>query len=402
MTVLLLSRTVMSAIALLIVFACVASAAPTSLNLVLLDQSTLAMIKQRAAEPQIKAALDKLRTAADAALEKPAPSVTDKQNLPVGSDPHDYMSLAIYFWPNPKTPDGKPYVNRDGVVNRKEVDAGDSPRKDKLVNGVRAMALAYYFFDDAKYAKGAAKYLRTWFFDEKTRMNPNLNHAQYVPGVAEGRGYGIIETRSFVQLVDAVTLLQGSPAWSEADHAAFKNWMSQFVDWLQDSELGRDEANAENNHGEWYDAQLCGLAQFVGRDDVVQRVAKEEGPKRIAKQIEPDGRLPKELTRTKSMHYSLFALDAWFQVARIARPAGVDVFNYESDDGRSLRKVLAFMTPFMLGEEKWTYPSIDHETYANYAGMFHRAARVYNEPRFEEVAKKLRGGATDIEAMINE
>ncbi|MDB5327554.1 MAG: Alginate lyase [Phycisphaerales bacterium] len=402
MTVLTLPRVAMAGALTVALFSSVAAAQTADGKFVLLDESTLASIKGRMAEPDVKAAIDKLLASADEALTKPGPAVTEKTALPVGNDPHDYMSLAIYFWPNPKTPDGKPYVNRDGVVNRKEVDSFDAPRKDRLINSVRAMALAYHFTGDSKYADGAAGYLRKWFLDPNTRMNPNLNHGQFVPGVADGRGYGIIETRSFVQLVDAVTLLDGSPSWSAADMAGFKAWMSEFVDWLQTSKIGGDEAKADNNHGEWYDAQLCGLAKFVGKDDVVRRVASEEGARRIAKQMEPDGRLPRELTRTKSMHYSLFALDAWFQVARIAKTSGVDLYEYQSEDARSLRKGLEFMTPFMLGEQKWTYPSIDQESYSGYAGMFRRAAKVYNEPRFEAVAKKLRGDTTNVEALLND
>jgi hypothetical protein len=371
-------------------------------NFVLLDDATLSSVKQRTAEPGVKEAIDKLRATADAALAKPGPTVTGKTTLPVGHDPHDYMSLAIYFWPNPNTPDGKPYVKHDGVVNRKEVDSYDAPRCGRLISSVRAMALAYYFTGEAKYADGAAAYLRKWFLDPATRMNPNLNHGQFVPGVSDGREFGLIETRSFVQLVDAVTQLEGTSAWSAADMTAFKAWVSEYVDWMQNSKIGRAAANTGNNHAEWYDFQLCGLARFLGKDDVVSRVLAEEGPRRIAKQIEPDGRLPEELARTKSMSYSLFALEAWFQLARIAKTSGVDLYQYQSDDGRTLRKSLDFLTPFLLGEQKWTYPSMEQENFSSYAGLFRRAARVYNEPRFEAVAKKLRGGDINIEALLND
>lgn len=368
-----------------------AAATSSAAPFVLLDRAALEQVKARLAsgDPVVAKAVERLRKDADAALAKPAPSVTEKKTLPVGDDPHNYMSLAIYFWPDPNTPDGKPYVNRDGVVNREEVNQYDAPRKERLINGVRAMALAYYLLDDPKYADGAAKYLRTWFLDSATRMNPNLNHAQFVPGRNDGRCYGIIETRAFVQLCDAVNLLEGSAAWSEADRNGFRAWMSEFVDWLQTSKNGKEEANTQNNHGQWYDAQLAGIARYLGRDDIVRRVAEENGKRRLAEQVEPDGSLPKELSRTRSLHYSLFAIDAWVQLASIAKPVGVDLFQFKTDDDRSLKQAIDYLTPYLLGEKKWERPTLEGDRYNDYAGMFRHLARAYDDERLTAVAKTL-------------
>lgn len=365
--------------------------APAS-RFVLLDGDALARLKQRVAanDPAVKPAIDALRAEADAALSKPAPTVTEKKTLPVGNDVHDYMSLAIYFWPDPSKPDGKPYMNRDGEVNRKEVNEYDAPRKDRMIIAVRAMAMAYYLTDDEKYAEGAARYLRTWFLDESTRMNPNLDHAQFVPGSNEGRSFGIIETRGFVQLVDSVILLDGSAAWTAADREGVRTWMNTFVDWLQTSKNGREEVNASNNHGEWYDMQLAGLARYLGRDDVVLRVVSENGPKRIADQVAPDGSLPKELTRTRSLHYSLFAIDAWVQLAEIGNSSGFDLYHFQTPDGRGLKAALDFMTPFVLGDKKWEHPMIGEDNSRDYRGTFRRAAKAYGDERFAAVVERLR------------
>jgi hypothetical protein len=360
-------------------------------SFVLLDFAALSKLKQRVAanDPAVRAAVDSLKAEANAALLKQPPTVTEKKTLPVGNDVHDYMSLAIYFWPDPSKPNGKPYMNRDGVVNRAEVNEYDAPRKDRMIKGVRGMAMAYYLTGDEKYAQGAAKYLRAWFLDEPTRMNPNLDHAQFVPGSNEGRGFGIIETRAFVHLVDAVSLLHDSSAWTDADDQGFRAWMNAFVDWLQTSKNGRDEANATNNHGQWYDMQLAGLARYLERDDVVLRVVSENGPKRIADQVAPDGSLPKELTRTRSLHYSLFAIDAWVQLAEIGKSSGFDLYNFRTADGRGIKPALDFMTPFLLGEKKWEHQMIGEDNSRDYRGTFHRAARAYGDTRFAAVAERL-------------
>ena len=44
-------------------------------------------------------------------------TIVSEQRLLPNVDPHDYVSLAPYFWPNPDTPDGLPFVRHDGVRN---------------------------------------------------------------------------------------------------------------------------------------------------------------------------------------------------------------------------------------------------------------------------------------------
>ena len=61
-------------------------------------------------------------------------------------------------------------------------------------------------------------------------------------------------------------------------------------------ENGRQEVKAANNHGTFYDLQLADFALFSHREAFAKKLLAESREKRIAAQIDPDGRQPLEKT----------------------------------------------------------------------------------------------------------
>src|SRR5437660_805703 len=173
------------------------------------DGRDLAAVKRRlaAGDPQLAAALAELRRHADAELKTPPLTIVHKPKAPPSGDKHDYVSMAPYFWPDPTKPDGLPYIRRDGRVNP-EREKYDRPLLGKMAQAVHALALAHYLTGEERYAEHAARLLRVWFLDAATRMNPNLNYAQFIPGVNDGRGIGIIDTVALLEVVDGIGLLR--------------------------------------------------------------------------------------------------------------------------------------------------------------------------------------------------
>src|SRR5262252_4240098 len=336
------------------------SASAASPQVFLLDPQQLEISRRAiaAGDKGLQPAWASLERDAQKALRQGPFSIISKGATPPSGDKHDYMSQAPYFWPDPKKPNGLPYIRRDGERNPEINKITDHRTIDDLENTVETLALAWYFKGDERYATKAVLLLRAFFLDPATLMNPNLEYAQFIPGINTGRGIGLIETRGFTRVVAAIGLLEGSQALTPDDARGLKAWFGKFLQWMLDSKNGREEAAAKNNHGTYYDLQVVSYALFVGRKDLARQILEQARQKRIATQIEPDGRQPLELARTKAWSYSNGNLDGLMELATLGARTGVDLWHFQTADGRSIRRALDFLTPVALGESKWQYQEI--------------------------------------------
>ena len=378
------------ALCLLVLFGCGLSAlAQPGPRVFALDAAKLSQSKARLAnkDAALAPALARLRREADKALTEGPFTVTAKTRVPPSGDKHDYLTLAPYWWPDPTKPDGLPYIRRDGETNPESKRDTDNPALNAMASAVETLALAYYFTGEAKYAERAALLLRVWFIEKATRMNPNYEYAQAVLGRNDGRGAGLIDARRLIQVVDAAGLLAGSKAWTPTDQQALQDWFRAFVKWMQSSANGKEEAAARNNHGTWYAADLAAFALFIG-DEALARTTVEGVKARIGWQVEPDGRQPLEIARTRGVSYSLFNLQALLMVAAIGEKVGVDLWNYQTKDGRGVRRALEFLAPFAFGEKEWPHQQIIKWSPEEYFGLLRQTAGKVQDPQFNALAAK--------------
>lgn len=358
-------------IMILMLIGCTASRAgkPTVKPVVFaLDIKALEENKSRinAKDPGIMASYKLLIKDADKTLQWGPVSVMEKTNMPPSGDKHDYMSLAPYFWPDPSKPGGLPYLRKDGQTNPEVKDYKDKEYLPLLCSNLQTLALAYYFSEDNKYADHAANLLRVWFLDKATRMNPNLNFGQAIKGVTTGRGAGMIDTRHFVKLIDAIGLLNGASSWKAADQQGMQQWFTDFLVWMQTSKVGMDEMKAENNHGAWYDAQRLSMALFTGNNALAKSIVSSAAD-RLDKQMDAEGKFPKEMTRTISLHYTVFVMEAFFNIANMADKQGVKFWAQTTPSGKSLKKGFDVLKPYLTGQKTWEGEQIkDFETEEGY------------------------------------
>lgn len=346
-------------------------------------------------DPALRKTVRALTVSADKWLNQGPWTVTDKPKPAPSGDPHDYLSQAPYWWPSqPRTeenPWGCPYVQRDGERNP-EVDTGtDRPDIGKVFDSTTSLSLAWYYTGEKKYAEHAADILRTWFVDPATRMNPNLNHGQFIPCKYDGRAIGIIDfSQQYTSVLDALAILEtGAPGWTRADRTAMRAWNEDFLDWLVNSPFGKEESAARNNHGTFMDMQVAGLALATGDKALARRIVRDARTERIDTQIGGDGTQPQELARTRSWHYSTFSLVAHTRLADIGRHVGVDLWDHRGPDGQSLFEAVEYLLPAATANTPWPHPEMEFHRYAA-SDIVHAAADAGNRkaraavPRLEQ------------------
>jgi Alginate lyase len=357
-------------------------------NTVVLNGPRLLEIKLhlRLGDVELESRLGYLTAQADKWLKQGPWSVTDKAIYPPSGDKHDYASQAPYWWRSDTSTD-LPYIQRDGQRNPEVDEYTDHAARRKLFKSSLILSLAWYYTGKEEYAKHAGNIIRTWFLSEESRMKPNLNHAQIIPGINTGRYIGIIDfSQGYTSVLDAAAILAaGAPGWTKSDASAFHSWNAEFLDWLSNSSFGIEESAAKNNHGTFASMQKAAIALFIGREEMA-RHELQLIQSRIKDDVYPDGSQPKELERTRSWHYSIFNLTAFTRAAAIGRKVGLDLWGYKGPEGQSLHGAVDFIIPAAIGTARWKFPEMSFETYAA-SDVIHASAEAGNPTAENAVGK---------------
>lgn len=226
-------------------------------------------------KPEAKNRVGELLKLADKLLDAKPQSVMDKNFTPPSGSKHDYMSMGPYWWPDTSKADGLPYIRKDGLRNPEIRKISDREFLGGMEGKCKALSLAYHFTGNEVYAEKATQLLRVWFLNPETKMNPNLDFAQAIPGINDGRGIGIIESRFLADLTDWVTILRASKSFTKADFDGLQSWYKDYLSWMLNSKNGKDEHKAKNNHGTFYDYQVSAFALFTNQDALSKSILEE-------------------------------------------------------------------------------------------------------------------------------
>ncbi|UCH34165.1 MAG: alginate lyase family protein [Armatimonadota bacterium] len=225
------------------------------------------------------------------------------------------------------------YVNSEGHNRAK------NPLRDDA-NAAYALALAYRITAGEKYAAAAVRLLNAWATETQefsTEADSCLCFSYHFPA-----------------FIFAADLLRRSPSWLGPQQDVFRKY-------IREKALPMNTMARANNWGNW--GLLLHLSCAASLDDLpLFEKGVERWKQLIDSQIADDGHLVHEVNRGSpgregdhGIWYSHFSLMPQTIAAEIARVNGVDLYDYQSPRGRSLRMAYEWLGPFVREPQRFPY-----------------------------------------------
>ena len=126
-------------------------------------------------------------------------------------------------------------------------------------------------------------------------------------------------------------------------------------------------------------------------------------------QVAPDGALPLEDKRTKSQSYHAYDAQALLRLARLCRrfsTQSVDLFAFETADGRGLAKMMRWLAPYARREPPptpWPFKQVERFNPLAYTKVFRSAAKAWGgaaAAAYEKIAEAQPGAAAAVENLL--
>lgn len=296
---------------------------------------------------------DQILNEAEWALKQQPITVTASTSVRSAGSKNDFFSEADYFWPDSLNPEG-PYVNRDGMTNP-EIFTDHRFAMIRFSRIIGSLASAYTITKKNKYVQHAMLHLKAWFITGETRMNPSMEFAQAIKGRVTGRGIGIIDTIHLMEVAQGVKIFVNAKGVDKAVIDGCKKWFADYLVWLTTHQYGKDEMNTKNNHSTCWVMQVASYARLTGNQELLDFCRERFKTVLLPDQMGDDGSFPLEIKRTKPYGYSIFNLDAMVMVCQILSDEKNDLWNFQTADGKSIRKGLEFLYPFIRDKSSWPF-----------------------------------------------
>jgi hypothetical protein len=288
------------------------------------------------------------------AMQQKPITVTASHSIRSAGGQHDFYSEGDYWWPNPVSADS-PYIQKDGMTNPDNFVA-HRYAMIRFSQIAGALAAGYQLTGNKKYVQQLLLHCKAWFVDTATMMNPNLLYAQAIKGRATGRGIGIIDAIQLMEVAKGLMVVEGKmDNKSKQLLVDLKKWFAQYLQWLTTHRYGKDEMNAQNNHGTCWVMQAAVFAKFTNDKEMMKFCSDRYKNVLLPTQMAADGSFPLELKRTKPYGYSIFNLDAMTTICQVLSTSEDNLWIYKTADGKCISKGIEFLYPFINDKSKWPY-----------------------------------------------
>ncbi|KAF8310497.1 chondroitin AC/alginate lyase [Clavulina sp. PMI_390] len=301
-------------------------------------------------------------------------AVTNKTILPPSNNIHDYLSYAPYWWPNCSNVHNTTqltqqeinnecvFVDRDGQFVPDQYSVDNVGEFNNLDDAVFYSAMAWAITGDETHAANVDHWINTWFVNNATAMDPNLNYAQLIRGVGKNVGShtGLLDFKGMAKIASGVlTLRKGNAtSWTQATDDGFKSWLTAYLPWLLNNTLAVQERESTNNHGSFYFNQEAAVYLLLDDEASAKASVQQYFSGIYQNQINSTGEQPLEAVRTRPIHYRAYNLAAIITNAAIAQYVGYDAWNITTALGGTIQKATDFamaQNPAPSNEEDAVY-----------------------------------------------
>ena len=299
--------------------------------------------------------------------------------------PNDFFSTGEFWWPNTNSPDGLPYYRRSGRPNP-DVFAEHRKCLSVFRDNLTALAAAYKVTGNDRYATVGAEWLKVFFINPATRMNPNVQYAQSVPGIATGRTGGIQDVLPLVEVPVAVKTLEKSPSFSPEISAGFRKWAADYLDWLMTSAKSDDLADTGDNFTLIYWLNVAVFADYLGDQERLDICRNRFKYFLLSNQIGPDGNFT-YAPRNRVFDAMLSQSDYLGTLCQVLSTSNDDLWHFTSPEGRNVRQMVDHLYGQLENKTKWSKRHGEgvprRESNLLFAGI------AYGEPKYVDLWRTL-------------
>ncbi|KAG6884546.1 hypothetical protein C0993_010215 [Termitomyces sp. T159_Od127] len=308
------------------------------------------------------------------------------------------------------------YVSRDGKFNPDGRIINDVGNFQSLSDMVlyNAIAFALTGSGSSSYSIIAVNYIQTWFLNDDTKMNPNLNYAQMQRGPTGqvGSHTGILDLKGMAKIVTGIEILRkmNCTDWTSDLDNKMHSWTNEYIKWLESASMSLEEEAAPNNHGTFWYNQVAALKILVGDLPGALDVTNKYFAKQYLTQITADGE--QATARTRPYHYHAYNLAAMITNARLSAYAGnPSVWNKTTNEGSTIKTALDFAMNLSAADSNETsytaelYPSVAAvgsvygDAEGKYADFLAKGQPTYAEEAYFLWNQPLKGGEEESKAI---
>jgi len=240
---------------------------------------------------------------------------------------------------------------QDGVVD-KDRDTHQANQLARFTRQMNSLTQAYALTGDARYADKAVSIADAWARTTK----PGFGSAQA----------GISSYHPLASVFASMEGLKHSARWPPEQKQRFMDWAHAYA------EKAEFKGDKYNNRHDWRILFQATAAKLTGDKKMFQNKVAEWRDA-VAHTVQPDGLMPEELKRTRSLHYHLYALKPLVALAELARGQGLDL--YRTPEGRLLQKGLETVGAGLATPSSWKHQDIHGERASSGAVLFQVAAQ---------------------------